>query len=350
MISAPDRLRAVELIKEAVGAGARQRLACLELGLTQRTLQRWRDDTGAVRTDARPSAVRSRPANKLSEEERLQVLSIVNEARFASLPPTQIVPRLADEGRYVASESTMYRILREEQQLEHRGAARAPVKRPAPRHCAHAPNQLWCWDITYLPGPIQGMFFFLYLVMDVYSRKIVAHEVHAEESAEHAASLIERAVLRERLGGAPLVIHQDNGSPMKGSTFVAKLQELGLTVSYSRPSVSDDNAYAESLFRTCKYRPDYPGAFANLDEARAWALSFERWYNHEHKHRNLKFVSPAQRHCGEDRSIFAHRVAVYERARKRHPARWRAATRDWTLPKVVWLNRPADDQLLGMAA
>jgi len=350
MISAPDRHRAVELISEAVSAGARQRLACRELGLTERTLQRWRDAAGAVRTDARPSAVRAVPANKLSEAERAEVLRIVNGSRFASLPPTQIVPTLADEGCYVASESTMYRILREEQQLEHRGAARAPVKRPVPQHCAQAPNQLWCWDITYLPGPIQGMFFFLYLVMDVYSRKIVAHEVQAEECAEHAAALIERAVLRERMGGVPLVIHQDNGSPMKGSTFVAKLQELGLTASYSRPSVSDDNAYAESLFRTCKYRPDYPGAFPSLEQSRAWALSFERWYNHEHKHRNLKFVSPVQRHRGVDRSIFAKRLAVYEQARRRHPARWRGAVRDWSLPKVVWLNRPADDQLLGKAA
>jgi putative transposase len=350
MISASDRRRAVELISEAVSAGARQRLACRELGLTERTLQRWQNATGTVRADARPSAVRPVPANKLSEHERAQVLRVVNETRFASLPPTQIVPTLADEGRYVASESTMYRILREEKQLEHRGAARAPVKRPVPQHCAQAPNELWCWDITYLPGPIQGMFFFLYLVMDVYSRKIVAHEVHAEESAEHAAALIERAVLREGVHGTPLVVHQDNGSPMKGSTFVAKLQELGLIASYSRPSVSDDNAYAESLFRTCKYRPDYPGAFASLDQARAWALSFERWYNHEHKHRNLKFVSPAQRHCGADQSIFAKRVAVYEQARKKHPARWRSATRDWSLPKVVWLNRPADDQPLRKAA
>lgn len=350
MISASDRQRAVELIAEAVSAGARQRLACCELGLTERTLQRWKDGTGAVRSDARPSAERPVPANKLSEEERAEVLRIVNEPRFASLPPTQIVPTLADQGSYVASESTMYRILRAEKQLEHRGAARVPVKRPVPRHCARAPNQLWCWDITYLPGPIQGMFYFLYLVMDVYSRKIVAHEVQAEECAEHAAALIERAVLREHLSGTPLVIHQDNGSPMKGSTFVAKLQELGLMASYSRPSVSDDNAYAESLFRTCKYRPDYPGAFASLEQARAWALSFERWYNLEHKHRNLKFVSPVQRHCGADRSIFAHRVAVYERARKRYPARWRGSTRDWSLPNVVWLNRPADDQLLGKAA
>lgn len=349
MISASDRQAAVELINEAMASGARQRLACAELGITARTLQRWSCE-GTVRADGRPTASRPIPANKLSGAERDEVLRVVNEPRFASLPPTQIVPTLADEGRYLASESTIYRILREAQQLAHRGIARAPIKRPTPRHCARAPNQLWCWDITYLPGPIQGIFFFLYLALDVYSRKIVAHEVHAAESAEHAAALIERAVLRERLSGSPLVVHQDNGSPMKASTYVAKLQELGVRASYSRPSVSDDNAYAESLFRTCKYRPDYPGAFASLAEARAWALRFERWYNHTHKHRNLKFISPAERHHGADKTIFTKRIALYERARAKQPARWSGEIRDWSLPKEVWLNRPAPEHALREAA
>lgn len=349
MISASDRRIAVELIEEAVAAGARKRLACEELGITVRTLQRWVRG-GEIRQDARPTALRPEPAHKLCEAERVAVLKLVNEPRFAALPPTQIVPRLADEGRYVASESTIYRILRAEQQLTHRTGARAAVRREPPRRCATAPNQLWCWDITYLPAAVRGTFFFLYLVLDVYSRKIVAHEVHAEESGHHAAMLIERAVLRERIAGQPLVIHQDNGSPMKASTFVAKLQELGIDASYSRPSVSDDNAYAESLFRTCKYRPEYPGMFASLDEARAWALRFERWYNCEHKHRNLKFVSPSERHRGIDRTIFAARRVIYEQARAKHPARWTRNTRDWSLPDQVWLNRPAQEPVMRRAA
>jgi putative transposase len=349
MISASDRRIAVELIEEAVAAGARKRLACAELGITVRTLQRWVRG-GEIRRDSRPTALRPAPAHKLTEIERAAVLKLVNEPRFAALPPTQIVPRLADEGRYVASESTIYRILRAEQQLTHRTRARMAVHREAPRRCANAPNQLWCWDITYLPAAVRGTFFFLYLVLDVYSRKIVAHEVHAEESGHHAAALIERAVMRERIAGQPLVIHQDNGSPMKASTFVAKLQELGIDASYSRPSVSDDNAYAESLFRTCKYRPEYPGVFASLDEARAWALRFERWYNCEHKHRNLKFISPAERHCGVDREIFAARRELYERARARHPARWSRNTRDWSLSDQVWLNRPTQPAIMQEAA
>jgi putative transposase len=349
MISASDRRTAVALMEEAVAAGARKHLVCQELGVTVRTLQRWVQG-GELRCDARPQALRPEPAHKLTQAERAAVLKLVNEPRFAALPPTQIVPRLADEGRYVASESTLYRILRAEQQLTARSRARTAVHREPPRHCAKGPNQLWCWDITYLPTAVRGTFFFLYLLLDVYSRKIAAHEVHAEESGHHAAALIERAVLRERVAGQPLVIHQDNGSPMKASTFVAKLQQLGIDASYSRPSVSDDNAYAESLFRTCKYRPDYPGVFAGLDEARAWALRFERWYNHTHKHRNLKFVSPAERHCGADRTIFAARSDLYEQARAKHPARWTRNTRDWSLSDQVWLNRPAQEDIVRKAA
>ena len=194
------------------------------------------------------------------------------------------------------------------------------------------------------------MFFFLYLMLDVYSRKIVAHEVHAQESAEHAAVLIEQAVAREGVPHGVLVVHQDNGSPMKGSTYVAKLAELGITPSYSRPGVSDDNAYAESLFRTCKYRPEFPGAFASLDEARQWVLRFARWYNHEHKHRHLKFVSPAERHRGADTAIFAKRNTVYEEARMKHPERWSRHIRNWSLPNEVWLNRPAEENALCEAA
>lgn len=338
MISAPDRQAAVALIEQAVECGARKALACREVGIALRTLQRW-VRSGELREDGRPSSVRPVPAHKLSEAERAAVLKLINEPRFAELPPTQIVPRLADEGRYIASESTFYRLLRAEGQLVRR--VRKPVHREPPRRCARGPNQLWCWDITYLPAAVRGTFFFLYLVLDVYSRKIIAHEVHTQESGQHAAALIERAVLRERVAGRPLIIHQDNGSPMKASTFVAKLQELGIDASYSRPGVSDDNPFAESLFRTFKYRPDYPGAFESVDDARAWALLFERWYNHTHKHRNLKFVSPAQRHCGADQAIFTARSAVYEQARTKHPKRWSGNTRDWTLPDQVWLNRPA---------
>jgi transposase InsO family protein len=349
MISILDRRRAVQLIDEAVASGARKASACAQLGVTLRTYQRWHRK-GDLRSDGRCDAIRREPPNKLSAQEREEILRTLNEPRFASLPPTQIVPQLADQGRYLASESSFYRLLREQQQLTHRSPAREGMHREPPRQSASAPNQLWCWDITYLPTQVRGQFLYLYLILDVYSRKVIAHEVHAEESGQHAAALIERAVLREGVVGRPLVIHQDNGSVMKASTFLAKLQQLGIMPSYSRPSVSDDNAYAESLFRTFKYRADYPGVFASLEQARAWALRFERWYNHQHKHRNLKFVSPAQRHRGEDRAIFAARHALYQQARAKHPTRWSGNTRNWSLCNEVWLNRPASNTLMQNAA
>ncbi len=349
MISTPDRQEAVSPITDAVATGARKRQACAEVGITLRTLERWVAD-GAVRADRRPQAVRPPPSNKLTEAERAEVLRVVNEPRFASRPPTQIVPSLADEGKYLASESSFYRILREANQLKHRGRARAPQARAVPRHCAQAPNQLYAWDITYLPGPIQGMFFFLYLVLDVFSRKIVAYEVH--EAVRRTCRTTHRAggATRRHRGQNARGATQDNGSPMKASTYLAKLAELGIRPSYSRPGVSDDNAYAESLFRTCKYRPQYPGAFASLEEARAWMLRFTRWYNHSHKHRNLKFVSPAQRHRGEDAALFAKRTTVYEQARAKHPARRSRGIRNWSLPTEVWLNRPAEETVLREAA
>jgi len=349
MISLPDRDEAVTLITEAVRAGARKARACHEVGIAARTLERW-TQADTVKTDGRPGAPRATPLSKLTHAERCEVLAGANSARFGGLPPTQIVPILADEGRYVASESSFYRILREANCQHYRGRQRAPAARPVPRHCATAPNELWCWDISYLPGPVAGMFFFLYLVLDVFSRKIVAHEVHEAECSERAARLIEQAVRREGVAGRVIVVHQDNGSPMKGSTYLAKLKELGLTPSYSRPGVSDDNAYAESLFRTFKYRPAFPAGFRDIEHARTHLLAFVRWYNLSHKHRNLKFVSPAERHRGAESAIFARRIAVYEAARAKHPARWSRTIRDWSLPNEVWLNRPAAENVLRQAA
>ncbi len=339
MISHPDREQAVRLIDEAVAAGARKRQACEEMGIALRTYQRWTAAGEGVRSDGRPTAERRAPRHKLTPEERARVLAVANSPEFQSLPPSQIVPSLADQGQYIASESSFYRILREADQQHHRGRSQAPEKKAATTHCATGANQLWCWDITWLPGPARGSWFYLYLILDVYSRKVVAWEIHGEESSELAAELVRKACLREGISGQPLVLHADNGSPMKGATLLETLQQLGVAASYSRPRVSNDNAYAESIFRTCKYRPDYPyDGFTDLAAARDWVLRFVHWYNHEHKHSGLKFISPAQRHSGQDAAIMTKREAVYEAARARHPARWSGAIRNWDLPEQVWLN------------
>ena len=339
MISAPDRRDAVKLIQEAVAAGARCAPACAAVGLSVRTYQRWVRN-GAVRDDGRPLAKRPEPAHKLSAEERTRVLEVCHRPEFASLPPSQIVPRLADRGEYLASESSFYRILRAADEQHHRGRARAPrTPAPPPRHCARGPCEVWSWDITWLPGPARGLFFYLYLIIDLYSRKIVGFEVHERESAEFGAALVRRAVLAEQCVDRPLVLHADNGSPQKGSALRATLESLGITASYSRPRVSDDNAFSEALFRTCKYRPDYPHAgFATLEAARVWSLAFVRWYNREHRHSAIRYVTPEQRHAGRDLTILATRKQVYEAARERHPARWSQTTRNWDPIGEVWLN------------
>jgi transposase InsO family protein len=268
------------------------------------------------------------------------VREVCNHPDYASLPPSQIVPRLADQGIYLASESTLYRVLRDADAQHHRGRAKAPrAPTPPPSHTADGPNQVWCWDITYLPGPVRGLFFYLYLIVDLYSRKVVGWDVQAQENSEHASVVIRRAVLAEGCIDRPLVLHADNGSPLKGSTLMATLDHLGVIPSHSRPRVSNDNAYAETLFRTLKYRPAYPaGGFADLAAARAWVLGFVRWYNTEHRHSAIAFVTPEQRHNGIDIAVLAQRQALYEQAKATHPERWSGAIRDWTAPGAVTLN------------
>lgn len=306
---------------------------------TQRTLQRWRQHDR--REDQRPRAKRSAPAHKLSEEEEKQMLAVLHQPAFQSLPPSQIVPALADQGIYIASESSFYRVMHKHQQQHHRGPSKKRTTRPLTSHCATGPNQVWMWDITWLPGPIKGLFYYLYLVLDLYSRKIVGWEIWEEESAEHASRLIHRTVLREQcvVRTEPLVLHSDNGSPMKATTLLETLYSLGITPSRSRPRVSNDNPYAESAFRTLKYRPIYPTkGFKGQTAAREWVLRFVRWYNHEHRHSGLKFVTPIERHQGRAGQVLEQRRQVYEKAKAQHPNRWSGATSDWNLSDEVWLN------------
>jgi len=352
MISTPDRQSAIALIREACGAGARLAPACTVIGITARTFQRWTSGGDSLLADGRPTAVRPQPAHALSEQERQAVLDVCVQETYADLPPGQIVPRLADEGVYLASESTYYRILRAQDLLHHRGRAKAPRgSKPPTTHCASRPNALWCWDITWLPGPIRGQFFFLYLIIDLFSRKIVGWEVHESESGAHARDLVERTVWREHCVDQPLVLHGDNGSPLKGATVQAMLAKLGITASFSRPRVSNDNAYAESFFRTLKYAPSFPrNGFASLDAARDWVRAFADWYNAEHRHRGINYVTPQQRHAGADTAILARRHAVYQAAQQRHPNRWSRDTRNWSRPEHVWLNPERDEAAKQQAA
>jgi putative transposase len=341
MTGLQDRRQLAQDIQAAHQAGARLHQACDVAGIDVRTLQRW-NERGPSVGDGRPQAVRPTPAHALDAAERERILGVANEPRFADMPAARIVPMLADEGQYIASEASFQRVLRAQGQTRHRGRAKAPRERRAPStHVATAPRQLWCWDMTYLPAQLLGRWFYLYLILDVYSRKIVGFEVHDSDSAEHAAHLVKRTALAEGIHALldKPVLHGDNGATLKATTALAMLQWLHIEPSYSRPRVSDDNAYVESLFRTAKYRPEFAQAgFADLEQARAWAASFVHWYNHEHRHSGIRYVSPAQRHAGDDAAILAARHALYQQARSRNPRRWSRHTRNWSPIGAVTLN------------
>lgn len=352
MIGLEDRRMIARDVEEARAAGARLKPACGIVGIDARTLQRWKADEGLQTGDRRPTAVRPVQAHALSAQERERVLAVANEPRFADLPPARIVPALADEGTYIASESTFSRLLRAQGQNAHRGRSKAPRdSRPPSTHIATAPRQVWCWDMTYLPARIAGMWFYLYLILDLYSRKIIAWEVHDSDEADHAARLVQRAALAEGIAAADRgpVLHGDNGATLKATTVLAMLNWLGVTASYSRPRVSDDNAFVESLFRTAKYRPEFPAdGFAGLEQARLWASRFVHWYNHEHRHSGIRYVSPAQRHVGDDVTILAARHELYLQARHTNPRRWSRRTRNWSPAGPVALN-PERDSIVAEA-
>jgi putative transposase len=326
-----------KLIDDAVDAGARLLNSCEVLEITPRTIQRWQKQ-GELGFDRR-FGPKTPPGNKLSKTEREKVLEAANRPEHCDLSPKQIVPRLADEGVFIASESTFYRILKEEDALHHREPSKPrSVSRPR-EHIATGPCQVLSWDITYLRSAVRGAFHYLYLVEDVWSRKIVGWAVHDEESMELASQLIDDTARRLRCDPKGIVLHSDNGSPMKGSTMLATLQRLGIVPSFSRPSVSDDNPYSEALFRTLKYRPEYPrGAFKSIEAARLWVEGFVAWYNTEHLHSAIGFVTPEDRHAGQDKRVLAERQRIYAAARTRNPERWSGKIRAWEHVEVVTLN------------
>jgi putative transposase len=324
------------LLHEAQSSGARLGPACETLGISKRTVERWRNQQGG---DDRREGPQSAPPNKLTPQEKQQILDTVNSPVYRDLSPNQIVPLLADQGHYLGSESSFYRILREEKLQQHREHSRPATHARPDEKVANGRNQVWSWDITYLASLVRGQFFFLYLVMDIWSRKIVGWEVHDREDMALSSSLMDRLYRENGIVPDQLKLHADNGGPMKGATMLATLQKLGVAASFSRPKVSDDNPFSESLFRTLKYRPEYPRRpFESIGAARAWVADFVHWYNEEHLHSEIAFITPNDRHAGRDTEILKNREDVYERARRQNPNRWSGKTRNWTPPKEVVLN------------
>lgn len=332
-----ERKRIIALVHEAVSSGASQARVCDVIDISTRTYQRWVKSN--TMEDGRINANHS-PNNSFTELERQRVIRVVNESEFASLPPCQIVPKLADQGLYIASESSFYRILKAHNQMKHRDKNKPTRTVIKPRALtADGPNQIYTWDITYLPTTVKGVFFYLYLVLDVFSRKVVGWQIHHEELSSLASDLMTDICLREKIKRDQVTLHSDNGSPMKGATMLATLQELGVIPSFSRPSVSNDNPYSESIFRTLKYRPDYPEKpFVDIAVARTWVTGFVRWYNDDHCHSGISYVTPAQRHNGDDMEILKKRKLVYQKAKSKNPGRWSGEIRNWDRIDKVHLN------------
>lgn len=333
-MSTENRKECLNLVAEARASGASKAKACDVLGVSVRTAERW-----ATQPEDLRQGPKTKPAHTLTDTERRHILEVANGLEFANLPPCQIVPTLADRGEYIGSESSVYRILKSENMLTHRSRSQ-PRKHTKPEALvAMSPNQIWSWDITYLRAAIKGTFYYLYLPMDIFSRMIVHWEIHERESPDHASGMIEMACQKHKISKGQITLHSDNGGPMKGATMLATLQRLGVAPSFSRPKVSDDNPYSESLFKTLKYCPSFPErGFGSMEEARAWVEKFVHWYNHIHLHSGINWVTPASRHQNQDQTVLRKRSHVYEIARQKNPARWSKQTRDWSRPNRVELN------------
>jgi len=323
-------------LAQAQLSGARLAEACRVVGISTRTIERWRHQPN---NDDRRCGPHRRPSNTLTRAEEAQILSVLTSGRYAGLPPKQLVPRLADEGLYLASESTIYRLQRRHGLSGKKSLSTTHVSRSCTVHRANKPNQVWSWDITWLPTTVRGAYLYLYLIMDVWSRRIVGWRLAARECAELAAELVVQACHDGNVDPRGLVLHSDNGHPMRGSTMISTLQWLGVVPSFSRPHVSDDNAYSEALFRTLKHTPAYPRLpFVDISSAERWVARFVEWYNGEHCHSAIRYVTPNARHFGHESEILARRHQLYQRARNSNPARWSRATRDWSPIAAVTLN------------
>jgi transposase InsO family protein len=328
-----DRAIVCGWIDEAVKSGASKEGSCDIAGYDIRTIQRWDKNLEGDRRKVREYV----PKNALSAKERENIISCSCSERFANMTPCEIVPTLAEEGLYIASESTFYRVLKAENLLHHRYETKPRTARHHPKELkATGPIQVWSWDITYLPTYINGKYFYLYLIEDVWSRMIVGWRVHNEENSELAAKMMVEIGKTIDLKG--LYLHSDNGSPMKGATMLSTLQRLQVMPSFSRPSVSNDNPYSESLFKTLKYNVKYPERFGTLEEANLWMTGFVDWYNNVHLHSGIGYVTPLQRHEGKDKAIFEARRMTYEAAKKRNPERWSRDCKKWEREESVVLN------------
>jgi putative transposase len=315
--------------------------ACAALAVPRSSLYRARPKVAALDVQPPAPAVRPTPARALSPAEQEQVRELLNSERFQDAAPREVYAELLDEQRYLCSISTMYRILAEHLEVRER---RNQLRHPAyqkPELLATGPNQVWSWDITQLRGPSKGVYYYLYVIIDIYSRYVAGWMIAEVEAAKLAQQLIAETCTKQGVQRAQLTLHADNGSPMIAKTVISLLADLGVAKSHSRPHVSNDNPYSEAQFKTLKYRPDYPDRFGSLADARQWARSFFAWYNEQHHHIGLGLLTPTVVHTGRADTVRQQRQAVLQQAYQTHPERFvRGLPQPAQLPEAVWINPP----------
>ena len=333
LIPPARRLSLCESIDEAKTKGVRMAPVCEALGIHPRTYSRWKDHALDRRKGSPKKTKRS-----LTEEERRKIIEVCTSDRFKDSTPGEIVAILAEEGIYIASERSFYRVLKNAGLLHHRRNSRPARKvQQPPELKATGPDQVYSWDITWLPSKVNGLFWYCYAVIDVWSREIVGWSIHERESEQHGRELFESIKQRRNLNG--VWVHSDNGNPMRGATFSVWLASLGMFLSHSRPLVKNDNPYIESFFRTLKYHAAYPGRFATIEQARSWMGDFIDWYNRTHRHSGLGYITPEQRRCGDDIRLFALRNKTLQKAFELHPERFpKRGPKMWKSKRVVYLN------------
>jgi putative transposase len=318
--------------------------ACDSLGVARASFYRQRPILGPAASPVPEPvlpAARPAPARALSAAERASVLTLLHEERFQDRSPAAVQATLLDEGQYLCSIRTMYRILENEGESRER---RDQLVHPAyqrPELLATAPNQLWSWDITKLRGAAKWTYFYLYVILDVFSRYVAGWMVAPREGAELAKQFIEETIGKHQVPARQLTIHADRGKVMTSKPVAFLMADLGVTKTHSRPYVSDDNPYSESQFRTMKYRPEFPDRFGCIQDSRAFCQQFFQWYNHEHRHSGIGLLTPAMVHFGETQTVLAHRQVVLDAAYQAHPDRFvRRPPKPLPLPSEVWINRP----------
>jgi putative transposase len=335
-------MNAVTELSPAVGVLT----ACEVLGVARASFYRQRlrpTASAALVPEPALPVERPVPARSLSPEERASVLAVLHEERFQDRSPAAVQATLLDEGLYLCSIRTMYRILEQEGESRERRDQLVHPPYQKPELLATAPNQLWSWDITKLLGPAKWTYFYLYVILDVFSRYVAGWMVASRESAELAKRFIEETIGKHQIPAGQLNIHADRGRVMTSKPLAFLMADLGVTKTHSRPYVSDDNPYSESQFRTLKYRPDFPDRFGCIQDSRAFCQQFFQWYNEEHRHSGLALLTPAMVHFGQAESVLAGRQAVLDAAYRAHPDRFvRRPPRPLPLPSEVWINRPVE--------